>query len=213
MRAPLYAVTAGQMGFDAGTLENNLKTVLDLSTRWDAVLLLDEGDVLLERRSTHELHRNRLVSSMFGPFPPLVFPFSFEELSHSLTTKPLVPVFLQQLEYYAGAMIITTNRARVIDDAIQSRIHIKINLPGLSLTAKRSLWSAFLDTNKIDHALTEDDLEGLAKADLNGREIKNLLRSAVLMARKERAPLALSHVQVVLDILLTSKMDMAEADC
>ena len=49
--------------------------------RWEAVLLLDEADVFLEARSTHDLERNKLVS-----------------------------IFLRVLEYYEGILFLTTNR-------------------------------------------------------------------------------------------------------
>lgn len=34
-----------------------------MTTRWNAVLLLDESDVFLEQRSIDDLERNRVVSS------------------------------------------------------------------------------------------------------------------------------------------------------
>jgi hypothetical protein len=33
-----------------------------MSTEWNAILLLDEADILIERRSTRDFERNRLVS-------------------------------------------------------------------------------------------------------------------------------------------------------
>ncbi|KAG7047707.1 P-loop containing nucleoside triphosphate hydrolase protein [Colletotrichum scovillei] len=176
MRAPLYAVSAGQLGFDAEELEARLKLVLDIASKWDAVLLLDEGDVFLERRTTSDLHRNRLVS-----------------------------IFLQLLEYYSGTLIITTNRAAVIDEAIKSRIHINIRLPGLTIEARKSLWENLLKENKIKHGLIKADFQSLAEVDVNGREIKNALKSGILMARKAKEPVSMTQLRVVLDILTASK--------
>ncbi|KAK1452990.1 ATPase [Colletotrichum cuscutae] len=176
MRAPLYAVSAGQLGFDAEELEARLKLVLDIASKWDAVLLLDEGDVFLEKRTTSDLHRNRLVS-----------------------------IFLQLLEYYAGTLVITTNRAAVIDEAIKSRIHINIRLPGLTIEARKSLWENLLKENKIKHGLIEADFQSLAEVDVNGREIKNALKSGILMARKAKEPVSMTQLRVILDILTASK--------
>lgn len=69
MKVPLYVVSAGQLGFDVETMEEKLQDVLDICAKWGAVLLLDEADVFLEQRQLTDLHRNRLVSSEFNPFP------------------------------------------------------------------------------------------------------------------------------------------------
>lgn len=63
MRAPLYMMSAGDLGLDSSQVEASLSNVLEMCTKWNAVLLLDEADVFLEQRSTHDLERNKLVSS------------------------------------------------------------------------------------------------------------------------------------------------------
>ncbi|KAL8845635.1 MAG: hypothetical protein Q9198_011396, partial [Flavoplaca austrocitrina] len=62
MRAPLYMMSAGDLGLDSQNVESSLSNVLEMSTKWNAVLLLDEADVFLEQRSAHDLERNKLVS-------------------------------------------------------------------------------------------------------------------------------------------------------
>lgn len=62
LKRPLYCVGAGELGTDARTLEQQLGKILDVAHVWGAVLLLDEADVFLERRSVHDLQRNALVS-------------------------------------------------------------------------------------------------------------------------------------------------------
>jgi hypothetical protein len=73
MRVPLYMMSAGDLGLDPRTVETSLKDILEMCTKWNAILLLDEADVFLEERSLHELERNKLVS-----------------------------IFLRVLEYYEG---------------------------------------------------------------------------------------------------------------
>ena len=65
MRAPLYMMSAGDLGLDSSSVESSLSNVLEMSTKWNAVLLLDEADVFLEQRSAHDLERNKLVSSQY----------------------------------------------------------------------------------------------------------------------------------------------------
>jgi hypothetical protein len=63
IRRPLYVMMSGELGSDVKTVDNRLSRVLKLATRWNAVLLIDEADVFLEKRSSHDLARNSLVSS------------------------------------------------------------------------------------------------------------------------------------------------------
>ena len=67
MKCPLYMMSAGDLGTSAEDVEKNLSTVLEMCTKWKAVLLLDEADVFLEQRTAHNLQRNQLVSSKSMP--------------------------------------------------------------------------------------------------------------------------------------------------
>ena len=62
MRKPLYSMSAGELGYSAGEVERRLHKVLELSTKWGAILLIDECDVFLEKRTTSNIERNKLVS-------------------------------------------------------------------------------------------------------------------------------------------------------
>ncbi|KAI1844714.1 hypothetical protein JX266_009170 [Neoarthrinium moseri] len=62
MKKPLYNVSAGELGDSADAVEANLRRVLELSTKWSAVFLIDECDMFLEKRTISDLHRNKLVS-------------------------------------------------------------------------------------------------------------------------------------------------------
>lgn len=90
-KRPLYAVSAGELGTDIQKVDKQLTSILELSHRWSAVLLLDEADVFLQERDTKDVARNALVS-----------------------------IFLRQLEYYQGILILTTNRLSDCDPAFES---------------------------------------------------------------------------------------------
>jgi ATPase family associated with various cellular activities (AAA) len=62
MKVPLYMMSAGELGLDPSRVEEKLKDILELCSKWHSILLIDEGDVFLEERSLHELERNKLVS-------------------------------------------------------------------------------------------------------------------------------------------------------
>ena len=60
-------MSAGELGETAAEIEDALELVLELANKWNAILLLDECDVFLEARTTADIRRNRLISSMFQP--------------------------------------------------------------------------------------------------------------------------------------------------
>jgi AAA+ superfamily predicted ATPase len=102
-------------------------------------------------------------------------------LNHHLI--PL-PVFLHELEYFSGILFLTTNLLSTIDAAFESRIHIHLLFSTLSPDSRLKIWQKFIQRLPVDlhtHARVEigdDDIRELAKWDLNGRQIKNALRTA-----------------------------------
>ncbi len=62
MQAPLYTISAGQLGTEPAVVQQRLTDAFEIATAWKAVILLDEADVFLEKRSIHDLQRNQLVS-------------------------------------------------------------------------------------------------------------------------------------------------------
>jgi SpoVK/Ycf46/Vps4 family AAA+-type ATPase len=63
MKAPLYTMSAGELGLDTRQVEKKLSDVLEMATMWNAILLIDEADIFLEQREPQQLMRNELVSS------------------------------------------------------------------------------------------------------------------------------------------------------
>jgi SpoVK/Ycf46/Vps4 family AAA+-type ATPase len=169
IHAPLFTLSSSDLGLTPESIEQNLTSILSMTSKWRAVTLLDECDVFLEARSTHDLERNKLVS-----------------------------IFLRVLEYYEGLLFLTTNRLGNIDQAFQSRIHVSLSYPNLTSVARRRIWQNFL--NGKDSKFTESDLDELAEVDLNGRQIKNVLKSAALLAARKRDDLKREYVDVVLAI-------------
>lgn len=62
-KRPLLSITAADLGHDPIDLERNLLRFFKDAKNWDAIVLLDEADVYLERRSSSDLRRNSIVSS------------------------------------------------------------------------------------------------------------------------------------------------------
>jgi 2-methylaconitate cis-trans-isomerase PrpF len=69
MRQPLYFMNASELGETATEVEESLEQVLELASKWNAILLLDECDMFLKARSTADMRRNCLVSGEFATAP------------------------------------------------------------------------------------------------------------------------------------------------
>ena len=112
----------------------------------NAILLLDEADVFLEQRSSHEIARNGLVS-----------------------------VFLHKLEYCKGIMFLTTNRVFEFDEAILTWIHLMLRFDELDSKARKNIQETFLNrarTSKGLAKITPSELERLVEVKLNGRQVR-----------------------------------------
>ncbi|KAF1968869.1 P-loop containing nucleoside triphosphate hydrolase protein [Bimuria novae-zelandiae CBS 107.79] len=171
MKVPLYMMSAGDLGLDPRRIESKLHDTLEMCTRWNSVLLLDEADVFLEERSLHELERNKLVS-----------------------------IFLRVLEYFEGTMFLTTNRVNTFDPAFASRIHISLNYKELSNASRRTVWKNFLDSSPQAHVITTTELDELSRLNMNGRQIKNILKIARLLATRKGTKLNRDDILTTLEV-------------
>lgn len=188
LKVPLYHISAAGLGTDAATIDEKLREILKLTARWNAVLLLDEADLFLEQRTSNNIEHNAIVST-----------------------------FLQTLEYHEGVLCMTTNRPHTLDRAILSRVHLNLALPDLDAGARKAIWRRFavakmqegLDEDVQDHSrlhgvdLTEDELEVLAQSELDGRQIKNVFKTAGLLAAWKSQPLTFEGLKRALKIVET----------
>ncbi|RDA84341.1 hypothetical protein CP532_4946 [Ophiocordyceps camponoti-leonardi (nom. inval.)] len=176
LKCPLYMASAGELGTDSRYLEAELQKILDICHAWGAILLLDEADVFLEKRNMQDIHRNALVS-----------------------------VFLTQMEYFQGILFLTTNRVETFDEAFQSRIHIALRYDALDVKARKAIFNMFIQRIKALGKLelqpfTEEDVDELARQQLNGREIKNVMGSAQDLAVSRGETFSMRHIRKVLDV-------------
>ena len=107
------------------------------------------------------------------------------------------------LEYFQGILFLTTNRVAVFDPAFASRIHIGLRYGTLDVKARKKVWAMFLQKVKdlkgvTCDEITEDEMNKLARYDLNGREIKNAVRTAQSVALIQKETLGMKHLLQVL---------------
>ena len=175
---------------DGRRFESNLNEIFTSARRWNAILLLDEADIVLEARSFEDIGRNGIVS-----------------------------VFLRQLEYYGGILFLTTNRISTMDDAFQSRIQIAFEYKSLDRTTRRQIWANLIASDAIEIAEDARDsieyaLDKLAGLDLNGRQIRNTLNMAESLANADFATpgqLQIEHIEKAADATLKFKKMFSDA--
>ncbi|CAG8719395.1 10991_t:CDS:2 [Cetraspora pellucida] len=172
LRLPLWVITVRELGSSPEKLEKELVKILDIAHIWKAVILLDEADIYLEKRSTVDLTRNTLV----GIFLRVIF--------------------------------LTTNRVITFDDAVCSRVSMFFHYPKLGPSERLQVWTNFIKRASLP--LKADDF---INYELNGREIRNVLHTARLLAKNEGKDLASDIVIDVIKVIqdfrqVTDEMDV-----
>lgn len=188
LRCPLYAVSSGELGTNAAQLERDLNRIMDITHSWGAILLLDEADVFLEARQPHDIHRNALVS-----------------------------VFLRLTEYYQGILFLTTNRVATFDEAFQSRIHMGIRYENLTAKARKKIWQHHVgkvlamggeDDEHKCKTFRDEDFDELSKKVMNGRQIKNAVKTSQAIAVSEKGIFGMEYIKRVMDVHESFEEDM-----
>ncbi|KAH8890557.1 P-loop containing nucleoside triphosphate hydrolase protein [Thozetella sp. PMI_491] len=183
---PLYMISSGELGETSSSVQGQLMRVMELAETWKAVVLLDEADVFLAERDDDSLSRNAIAS-----------------------------IFLRHLEYYQGILLLTTNRLNSFDEAFQSRIHFCFEYGELDVSARKAIWTTFLDKaktdTKVEIVLEEKDIAELAERELNGRQIKNIVSISHAVAAERKTPITRDSVMVALGFAKTSWKKKGEA--
>ena len=118
---------------------------------------------------------------------------------------------LRALEIYDGILILTTNRLKFFDHAVQSRVNFAIRYKDLDDRQKREIFLNFIrqltDENTYDKQELESWIDGNGLLEsgespfesLNGRQIRNVLFSAASIAQNDRDKrLKLTHIEQIL---------------
>jgi AAA+ superfamily predicted ATPase len=116
------------------------------------------------------------------------------------------------LEYHEGILFLTTNRAETIDPAFNSRIHLKIAYPTLTVESKSHLWCLFIKQGSSQQLPTWVDDSFLSKAsghDMNGRQIKNAVRVAHAVARDKDRDMSAEDIFSVLGLITSLEHENA----
>jgi hypothetical protein len=149
----LYSVQCSQLGTKADDLEAALMQCFARAKRWNAIMLLDEADVYVRRRGD------------------------------SLGQNAIVGVFLRVLEYQGSVLFMTTNRPEDVDDAVSSRCIAKLVYAYPEPDDQKKIWTILAEGAGL--TISRKSIDEIVKRNpkLSGRDVKNLLKLASLMAQ------------------------------
>ena len=85
---------------------------------------------------------------------------------------------------------------KAVDPAFKLRIDFMIPYGSLTTAARRNVWTNFIHRVGSERfAVTPDDIDKLAHFDINRREIKILVKSALLLAHEDQSKVTVKHLQ------------------
>ena len=175
LHRPLWSLSVSELGTTPQKLEVMLMKVMEVAVHWGALLLLDEADIYLERRNSSDLVRNAMAG-----------------------------VFLRHLEYYRGVLFLTTNRDFAFDEAFCSRISVFLCYKNLTEIQRNAIWRNILGRSGMTNIPSEEDIAKFARYEFNGREIRNVMQTALTVARSKEEPLDAQHITQALQVLRAS---------
>jgi AAA+ superfamily predicted ATPase len=129
LHKPLYGIGAGELGSTVEVLEKKLTNIIEIANSWNAIILIDECDIFMEKRNSSDILRNQMVA-----------------------------IFLRLLERHQGIMFLTTNRIDSMDEAFRSRISMILEYTYLTDNTKKQIWLNLLSASGINDKIDVDML-------------------------------------------------------
>jgi SpoVK/Ycf46/Vps4 family AAA+-type ATPase len=138
-----------------GETEKNLEQAFSRAEELDVMLLLDEGDALLTRRTDVNTANDRYAN---------------------LETNYL----LQRIESFSGVLVVTTNAGERIDPAFARRMDVVVEFALPHAAERWAIWRLhLLPGHGVDPALLGEIAE---RCNLSGGQIRNAVLHAALLA-------------------------------
>jgi DNA polymerase III delta prime subunit len=151
-----------------GETEKNLSRLFSLAEELDVILLFDEGDALLSRRTSVQTSNDRYAN---------------------LETNYL----LQRIESFEGILLLTTNAGDNIDAAFQRRMDVVIDFRSPEPKERWAIWQGFLPG---DHTVDPKFLRDVAsRCSLSGGQIRNAVLHAAMLALDDGGSIQTRHLE------------------
>jgi SpoVK/Ycf46/Vps4 family AAA+-type ATPase len=152
-----------------GETEKHLAALFDAAEAGHAILLFDEADALLGKRTEVRSSNDRYANLETG-------------------------YLLQRLESFTGICLLTTNHESNLDPAFQRRLslHLRFELPDAAERA--ALWRAMIPG--AAPTAIDVDLDALARRyAMSGGYIRNAALRAAFLAANDGAPIGPAHLE------------------
>jgi len=168
----LYVVDLSQVTSKwLGETEKNLARLFDAAEAGHVLLLFDEADALLAKRTADVKSSNDRYANLETNF------------------------ILARLEQFEGIACFTTNLASAIDPAIARRMSVHLHFPYPDADTRELLWQRMIPSETP--VATDIDFAALARRfDLSGGFIRNVVLRAAYLAAHRGVPVAMSHLLV-----------------
>ncbi|GKT56890.1 AAA family ATPase [Colletotrichum tofieldiae] len=124
--------------------------------------------------------------------------------------------------FYSSILILTSNRVGTFDEAFKSRIQLNLRYKNLSEEQRSKIWENFINriedmdkrrivradagnnsSDRQDIGVNAEEIRfhipNLAKTNLNGREIRNVISTARQLAIYRKQPLGYEHIKSVIE--------------
>lgn len=101
------------------------------------------------------------------------------------------------------------------DEAFKSRVHLALHYPAIDEAGRREIWNDFIqDLQKREADCKFDQLRAkidlLAHEKLNGRQIRNCIRTATQVASNRKEPLSYDHLRQVIKVAIEFELYVVE---
>ena len=155
-----------------GETSQNLERILSRAAQMDVVLLFDEADALFGKRTEIKDAHDRFANTDTG-------------------------YLLQAIEDYPGVALLATNRKRNIDPAFIRRLRYVLQFSKPDAKQRETIWRKIVG-ELAGKEILEAEGRGLralaADLELTGAQIKFAVLAAIFVAKRDRKPLAMSHL-------------------
>jgi hypothetical protein len=159
-----------------GETEKNIVWLFDTAREEDSVLVFDECDSFFYTRPAGTEYQDVFVGRQIN-------------------------MLLRGIEESEGVIILTTNRADLLDPALERRLAAKIHFPLPDAETRSELWRRMLPSN---HGLTDEDVGDVAaRYRLTGGEIKQIVLSALRRTRRLNKRVDVSAIEEAIRALRT----------
>ena len=168
---PLYRVDlAAVTSKYIGETEKNLAQLLAKAEHDEIMLLFDEADSLFAKRTDVRDANDRFANAQTN-------------------------YLLQRIESFEGIAILTSNNRSRFDSAFARRLDMIIDFPPPRPEERRALWLSHLGTG---HSLAPAEINQLARTELCGGDIRNVVLAASVPAHDDRRPIAFDDVVIAM---------------